>query len=70
MIFLTIDNPELNVYGFVHPLTNTPGSWRIENNLFKHSYDLEYDSKWATTTNQGGGSSNKLLIYIFNTNYN
>jgi len=70
MSFLAIDNQELNVYGFVHPLTNTPGSWRIENNLFKHSYNLEYDSKWATTTNQWGGSRNKLLKYILTTYYN
>ena len=70
MSFLAIDNPELNVYGLVHPLTNTPGSWKIENNNFKYSYNLDYDSNWVSTTNMGGGGRKKPLKYIFNTNYN
>ena len=49
--FLAMDN-KIKVYGLVPPIIVTPGNWKIENDMVKYEFSYEYNSNWATTTNQ------------------
>lgn len=68
--FTAIDNTDVKIYGLVHPLTNTPGIWQIENNQFKYNYHLNWDASDASTTNNGGAKNNNYkLKYILSGNF-